>query len=195
MGEVAIKAVKASNYTNAGTIEFLVDKNKKFYFMEMNTRIQVEHPITEMVTDVDIVKEQIKIASGMKLGYKQEDIRFNGYSIECRINAENPQKKFMPCPGKITEINFPGGNGVRIDTAIYPGYTIPAIYDSMIAKLIVHAKDRDEAISKMKRCLEEFVIEDITTNIDFLLQIMENNIYHNGNYDTSFIEKLISNKS
>ena len=189
MGEAAIKAVKATKYANAGTIEFLVDKDKNFYFMEMNTRIQVEHPVTEWVTGVDIVKEQLKIASGEKLSFKQEDITFSGHSIECRINAENPYKNFRPSPGEIKELNLPGGNGVRIDTAVYTGYKIPPVYDSMIAKLIVHGKDREEAISKMKRALDECVIDGIDTNIDFLYKILENNNFRSGNFDTSFIKK------
>lgn len=189
MGDAAIKAVKASKYSNAGTIEFLVDKDKNFYFMEMNTRIQVEHPITEMVTGIDIVKEQIKIASKEKLSFKQSDIKFRGHSIECRINAENPDKNFRPCPGKIVDLNLPGGNGVRIDTAVYNGYTIPPVYDSMIAKLIVHGENRDEAIAKMKRALEEVVIDGIDTNIDFLYKIIENPNFVSGNFDTSFINK------
>ena len=189
MGEAAIKAVKAAKYANAGTIEFLVDKDKNFYFMEMNTRIQVEHPVTEWVTGVDIVKEQLKIASREKLSFKQEDITFSGHSIECRINAENPYKNFRPSPGEIKELNLPGGNGVRIDTAVYTGYKIPPVYDSMIAKLIVHGKDREEAISKMKRALDECVIDGIDTNIDFLYKILENNNFRSGNFDTSFIKK------
>ena len=189
MGEVAIKAVKASNYTNAGTIEFLVDKNKKFYFMELNTRIQVEHPITEMRTGIDLVKEQIRIAAGEKLKYKQKEIEFRGHSIECRINAENPNKNFMPSPGKINEINLPGGNGIRIDTAIYNGYVIPPNYDSMIAKIITFGINRNEAISKMKRALEELVIDGIETNRDFLFDIIKNPNFIRGKFDTSFIEK------
>ena len=189
MGEVAVKAVKEIGYSNAGTIEFLVDKNKDFYFMEMNTRIQVEHPITEMVTGVDIIKEQIKIASGEELQYKQEDIKFEGHSMEVRINAENPDKNFMPCPGTITGLHVPGGNGVRVDTAIYSGYTVPPTYDSMLAKLIVHGKTREESIAKMKSAVAEFVVEGITTNIDFLLKILENENFKANNYDTSFIQK------
>lgn len=189
MGEAAIKAVKAAKYANAGTIEFLVDKDKNFYFMEMNTRIQVEHPVTEWVTGIDIVKEQLKIASGEKLEYKQKDITFTGHSIECRINAENPYKNFRPSPGEIKELNLPGGNGVRIDTAVYTGYKIPPVYDSMIAKLIVHGKDRDEAIAKMKRALDECVIDGIDTNIDFLYRILDNKNFRTGNFDTSFIKK------
>ncbi len=189
MGEVAVKAVKEIGYSNAGTIEFLVDKNKDFYFMEMNTRIQVEHPVTEMVIGVDIIKEQIKIASGEELTYKQEDIKFNGHSMEVRINAENPDKNFMPCPGTITGLHIPGGNGVRVDTAIYSGYTVPPTYDSMLAKLIVHGKNREESIAKMKSAVAEFVVEGITTNIDFLLKILENENFKTNNYDTSFIKK------
>ena len=189
MGEVAVKAVKEIGYSNAGTIEFLVDKNKDFYFMEMNTRIQVEHPVTEMVTGVDIIKEQIKVAGGEELTYKQEDIKFEGHSMEVRINAENPDKNFMPCPGTITGLHIPGGNGVRVDTAIYSGYTVPPTYDSMLAKLIVHGKNREESIAKMKSAIAEFVVEGITTNIDFLLKILENENFKKNNYDTSFIKK------
>lgn len=190
MGEIAVKAVKEIGYTNAGTIEFLVDKNKEFYFMEMNTRVQVEHPVTEFVTGIDIIKEQIKIASGEKLEFTQEDIKFTGHSLEARVNAENPAKNFMPCPGKILGINLPGGNGIRIDTAIYAGYTVPQNYDSMLAKVIVHGKDRNESIAKMKSALSEFVIDGIETNIDFLLSILENEDFKNNNYDTSFIKTM-----
>lgn len=189
MGEAAIKAVKAAEYSSAGTIEFLVDKDRNFYFMEMNTRIQVEHPVTEWVTGVDIVKEQLKIASGEELSYKQEDIEFEGHSIECRINAENPYQNFRPSPGEIKELNLPGGNGVRVDTAVYTGYKIPPVYDSMIAKIIVHGKDRQEAIAKMKRSLDECVIDGIDTNIDFLYRILENENFEKGDFDTSFIKK------
>ena len=195
MGNAAIKAAKAAGYTSCGTVEFLVDKDKNFYFMEMNTRIQVEHPITEMRTGIDIVKEQIKIAAGEKLRFKQKDIEFRGSSIECRINAENPSKKFRPSPGTITGINLPGGNGVRVDTAIYAGYTVPANYDSMIAKIIVHGQTRGEAISKMKRALEELVVEGIDTNRDFLYSIITHPDFIRGNFDTSFIEKMMEEKS
>ena len=191
MGEAAIKAVKASGYTSCGTIEFLVDSDKNFYFMEMNTRIQVEHPITEERTGIDIVKAQIRISAGEPLKIKQKDVKFNGYSIECRINAENPAKNFRPCPGTITGVILPGGNGVRVDTAIYSGYTIPSNYDSMIAKIITHGDTRNEAISKMKRALEETVIEGVDTNIDFLFKIIKNPTFIRGNFDTSFIEKEI----
>jgi acetyl-CoA carboxylase, biotin carboxylase subunit len=191
MGEAAKKAAIACNYSNAGTIEFLLDKNKNFYFMEMNTRVQVEHPVTEAVTGVDIIKEQIKIANGESLLYTQEDIKINGHSIECRINAENPELNFRPSPGKIQNLNLPGGFGVRIDSAIYNGYTIPPYYDSMIAKLIVHGKDRNEAILKMKRALSEFMVEGIDTNIDFLISLLHNEDVINNNYDTSYIEKWL----
>ena len=195
MGMAAIKAAKIAGYTSCGTVEFLVDSDKNFYFMEMNTRIQVEHPITEMRTGIDIVKEQIKIAAGEPLKVKQRDVKFDGCSIECRINAENPSKNFMPCPGKITDIHLPGGNGIRVDTAIYSGYVIPPNYDSMIAKIIVHGATRNEAISKMKRALEELVIEGIDTNRDFLFEMIRNPNFIRGNFDTSFIEKEILNKN
>ncbi len=191
MGEAAVRAAKTAGYTSCGTVEFLVDSDRNFYFMEMNTRIQVEHPITEMRTGIDIVKEQIKIAAGEKLKFKQKDINFKGHSIECRINAENPNKNFMPCPGKITGLNLPGGNGVRIDSAIYDGYTIPPYYDSMIAKIIVFGTTRNEAIAKMKRALEELVIEGVETNRDFLFDIIKNPDFIRGNFDTSFIEKML----
>ena len=189
MGEVAVKAVKEIGYSNAGTIEFLVDKNKDFYFMEMNTRVQVEHPVTEMVTGVDIIKEQIKIASGEELSYIQKDIKINGHSLEVRVNAENPSKNFMPCPGTITGLHLPGGNGIRVDTAIYEGYTVPQNYDSMLAKIIVHGKTREESIAKMKSAIAELVIDGIDTNRDFLYQILENKNFVSNNYDTSFIKK------
>ncbi len=189
MGKAAINGAKAAGYVNAGTMEFLLDKSGEFYFMEMNTRIQVEHPVTEMITSVDIVKEQISIANNNKLSFKQEDIVLRGHAIECRINAEMPYRNFAPCPGKITFLNIPGGNGVRVDTAVYSGYTIPPLYDSMIAKLIVHGKDRNEAIHKMIRALEEFVIEGIESNIDFQFDILNNEVFKSGNFDTSFISK------
>ena len=189
MGEVAVKAVKEIGYTNAGTIEFLVDKNLDFYFMEMNTRVQVEHPVTEMVTGVDIIKEQIKIASGEKLSFTQKDIKFSGHSMEARINAEIPEKNFMPCPGTITGLHLPGGNGIRVDTAIYSGYTVPPTYDSMLAKVIVHGKNREESIAKLKSAVAELVVEGIQTNADFILKILSNKNFINNNYDTSFIQK------
>ena len=187
MGRAAVDAAKAVGYTNAGTIEFLVDKHKNFYFMEMNTRIQVEHPVTEMVTSVDIVKEQLRIANGEELSITQEDINVKGHSIECRINAENPNKNFAPSPGKIEFLNVPGGNGIRVDTAVYPGYTIPPVYDSMIAKVIVHGNNREEAINKMIRALDEFVIQGVECNIDFQIDILNNERFKLGIFDTSFI--------
>ena len=194
LGEAAIKTAKIAGYTNAGTVEFLVDKDKNFYFMEMNTRIQVEHPITEENTGIDLIKEQIRIAAGEELRIKQNKIEIAGHSIECRINAENPSKNFRPSPGKITGLNLPGGNGIRIDTAIYEGYTIPPTYDSMLAKIIAHGTTRNEAIAKMKRALEELVIEGVDTNVDFLFNIITNLDFIRGKYDTSFIEEKIMKK-
>ena len=187
MGKTALLAIKAYKYFSAGTIEFLVDKYKNFYFMEMNTRIQVEHPVTEMITGIDIVKEQIRIASGERLRFTQKDIHFNGHSLECRINAEDPEKDFMPTAGEIKELNLPGGNGVRLDSAVYSGYKISPFYDSMIAKIIVHGEDRAEAIAKMKRALDECVIEGVTTNLDYLYSILEDEKFVSGDFDTSFI--------
>ena len=188
MEKVSVKAIEKIGYTNAGTIEYLVDKEGNFYFMEMNTRLQVEHPVTELVTGVDLVKEQINIAAGKKLSKEVMNLHVKGHSIECRINAENPEKNFMPCPGKITGLHIPGGNGIRVDSAIYQDYVIPPNYDSMIAKLIVHGKDREECINKMKSALGEFVIEGVTTNIDFLYKILENPEFIKNDYDTSFIK-------
>ena len=189
MGEVAVKAAKAVNYENAGTIEFLLDKDKNFYFMEMNTRIQVEHPVTELVSGIDLIKEQIRVAAGEPLSVSQEDIQIKGHAIECRINAENPKKHFMPCPGRITNVHIPGGNGVRVDTHIYNGYKVPANYDSMLMKLIVYDKDRASAIAKMRSALGEVIIEGIETNIDFQYEILENEAFQKGDTDTGFIEK------
>jgi acetyl-CoA carboxylase biotin carboxylase subunit len=195
MGEVAVKAAKAVNYKNAGTIEFLVDGDLKYYFMEMNTRIQVEHPITEMITGIDLIKEQINIAAGKELAFRQKDIKIKGHSIECRINAENPDKDFRPSPGKIEQLNVPGGPGIRLDSAVYQGYTIPPSYDSMIGKLIVHGRDRIEAISKMKRALGEFVIEGVDNNIDFQFDILSDEDFVKGVYNTGFLkDKLVRNK-
>ncbi|MBU0651189.1 acetyl-CoA carboxylase biotin carboxylase subunit [bacterium] len=191
LGEAAVKGARAAKYVNAGTIEFLLDKNNDFYFMEMNTRIQVEHPVTEMVTDIDLIKEQIRIAAGEKLRYKQEDIVINGASIECRINAEDPDNNFMPCAGEIVACNFPGGFGVRIDTHVYQGYKIPPFYDSMIAKLIVHGKTRDEAISILKRTLEEFVIEGVKTTIPLFKRIVRDKTFIESKFDTSYMEKFL----
>lgn len=190
MGEAAVRAAKAAGYVNAGTIEFLLDKSGAFYFMEMNTRIQVEHPVTEWVTGIDLVKEQIRIASGETLSCTQDEVQLTGHAIECRINAENPKKGFRPSPGTITDMYLPSGKGVRIDTAIYPGYSIPPYYDSMIAKLIVWAKDRQEAIQKMQSALGEMVIEGVHTNIDYQYEILNHPDYLSGNVDVGFIQKM-----
>lgn len=187
MGDAAVRAAKAVGYENAGTIEFLLDEDKNFYFMEMNTRIQVEHPVTELVTGLDLIKEQIRIAAGQPLSFCQEDIGIRGHAIECRINAENPEKNFMPCPGVITNIHMPGGNGVRVDSHIYNDYQIPPNYDSMIMKLIVHGKDRDDAIARMRSALGELVIEGIDTNLDFQFEILCHPAYQEGDTDTHFI--------
>lgn len=190
MGETAVRAAKACGYTNAGTVEFLLENDERFYFMEMNTRIQVEHPVTEWVTGVDLIKEQIKIASGLPLPYKQKDIKIQGYAIECRVNAENPEKNFLPSPGTITGMFLPGGKGVRVDSAIYEGYTVPAYYDSMLAKIIVYADTREEAMVKMRSVLGEVVIDGIDTNIDYLYGILDHPDYCDGNVDIEFIEKM-----
>lgn len=187
MGETAVKAAKAVGYENAGTIEFLLDKHKNFYFMEMNTRIQVEHPVTEMVTGLDLIKEQIRIAAGEPLSVRQEDMVLKGHAIECRINAENPAKNFMPCPGRITQVHMPGGNGVRVDSHIYSDYQVPVSYDSMLLKLIVHGEDRQAAIAKMRSALGELVIDGIETNVDFQYEILRNEAYQKGEIDTDFI--------
>ncbi len=189
MGKAAIKAAKTVNYYSTGTIEFLLDKNSNFYFMEMNTRIQVEHPVTEMVTGIDLIKEQIKVAFGEGLSYSQDDIRLRGHAIECRINAENP-KTFTPCPGTITSFHLPGGPGVRIDTAAYLNCKISPYYDSLIAKLIVHGNDRQEAIRRMQRALEEFIIEGIDTTIPFHLEMLKNEAFIDGNINTEFLCRL-----
>lgn len=189
MGEVAVRAAKAVNYVGAGTVEFIYDyANKCFYFMEMNTRIQVEHPITEMVTGIDLVQEQLRIASGLELQHEQEAITLSGWSIECRINAEDPENDFMPSPGKVDHYALPGGFGVRIDSAVYAGYTIQPFYDSLVAKLIVHGKDRNDAIRKMKRALEHFKIAGIKTTIPFLNQLLQNEVFLSGNFNTNFLE-------
>lgn len=188
MGEAAVTAAKVCGYHNAGTIEFLVENGKDFYFMEMNTRIQVEHPVTEWVTGIDLVKAQIKIAAGMPLEYKQEDIGVRGHAIECRINAENPKLNFRPSPGKIQALNIPGGPGIRIDSAVYQGYTISPYYDSMIAKLIVYAPTREEAIMKMKWALSEFIVDGIDTNIDFQLALIRCDAFESGDYNNRFLE-------
>lgn len=186
MGMAAVKAAKACGYYNAGTIEFLVENNN-FYFMEMNTRIQVEHPVTEFVTGVDLVKSQIKIAAGLPLDYSQEDIKVSGHAIECRINAENPKLGFRPSPGKIIALHTPGGPGIRIDSAAYQGYTIPPYYDSMIAKLIVYAPTRQDAIMKMRWALSEFIVEGVDTNIDFQLALIKSEAFESGVYDNGFL--------
>ena len=191
MGEAAKRAVEAAGYCNAGTVEFLVDQDGNFYFMEMNTRIQVEHPITELVTGVDIVKSQLAVAQGKPLALRQEDIHMLGHAIECRINAENPAQGFRPCPGTIKALYMPGGPGVRIDSAVYAGYTIPPWYDSMIAKLIVHAPTRREAIMKMRWALAEFLVEGVDTNIDFQLSLLHNPDFEAGQYDIGFLDRLM----
>jgi len=192
MGEAAVKAARAVGYENAGTIEFLFDKDQNFYFMEMNTRIQVEHPVTEAVTGLDLIKEQIRIAAGEPLRLTQEEVRFQGHALECRINAENPQRNFMPCPGVVEDLHFPGGHGIRVDSAVYSGYRIPANYDSMIAKLIVHGEDRETAIAKMESALDEMVIEGVATNQEYQLRILEHPVFREGCQDTSFIEKYLT---
>ena len=190
MGEAAVRAAKAAGYRNAGTIEFLLEKSGAFYFMEMNTRIQVEHPVTEWVTGVDLIKEQIRIADGQKLGVKQKEVRISGHAIECRINAENPSRGFRPSPGTITDMYFPGGKGIRIDSAVYSGYTIPPYYDSMIAKVIVWAKNRTEAIRKMQSALGEVIIEGIDTNVDYLYELLNNPVYQSGEFNVNFIDTI-----
>lgn len=191
MGAAAVQATKAVNYSNAGTIEFLLDRNGRYYFIEMNTRIQVEHPVTEFVTGLDLVKEQIRIANGEPLGLTQADITTRGWAIECRINAENPDKNFMPSPGTIEIYHVPGGPGVRVDSAVYQGYSIPPYYDSMIGKLIVWGANREEAIQRMKRALEEFVIEGINTTIPFHLKVLDNAFFRRGEVYTNFIQRRI----
>jgi acetyl-CoA carboxylase biotin carboxylase subunit len=191
MGEAAVKLAKAVGYVNAGTIEFLVDKNLNYYFIEMNTRIQVEHPVTEFITGIDLVKEQIKIALGKKLPFTQRQIKITGHAIECRINAEDVKANFRPAPGKITQLIMPGGIGVRIDTHIYPGYEVPPFYDSMIAKLIVHAPTRKEAIRKMLVALEQFMVDGITTNIEFHYSLLHTQEFISGNVDTGFVARFL----
>ena len=189
MGEAAVKAAKACGYQNAGTVEFLVDNDRNFYFMEMNARIQVEHPVTEMETGIDLIKQQIMIASGMPLGIKQEDVKLCGHTIECRINAEDPKNGFRPCPGRIESVHCPGGFGVRIDTAVYQGYEIPQYYDNMIAKLIVHGQDREEAITKMRVALGEMLIEGVQTNIDYQLNLLRDKEFRSGRFDIGFLNR------
>lgn len=191
MGEAAVTAAKQCGYYNAGTIEFLVDENRDFYFMEMNTRIQVEHPITEEVTGFDLVKAQIEVAADLPLSVSQDDIELRGHAIECRINAENPEFNFRPSPGTITALYMPGGPGIRIDGAVYQGYTITPYYDSMISKLIAHGSDREDAINKMKWALSEFIVEGVDTNIDFQLEIIKNSDFRSGNYDIGFLNRYM----
>lgn len=192
MGNAAIAAAKVCNYHNAGTIEFLVDADQNFYFMEMNTRIQVEHPITEFVTGIDLVKMQLKIAAGETLPFTQKDIHVKGHSIECRINAENPEHGFRPSPGKIVALHIPGGPGVRVDSSVYQGYTITPFYDSMIAKLIVYAPDRETAIMKMRWALAEFIVEGVDTNIDFQLSLLRDKMFESGKYDIGYLGRKMS---
>lgn len=191
MMEAAVKAAASVRYTGAGTIEFIMDKDGQFYFMEMNTRIQVEHGVTELLTNTDLVMEQIRVSAGEKLSYRQEDIPFLGHSIECRINAEIPEKNFMPSPGKITALHLPGGNGVRVDTALYTGYTVPMEYDSMIAKVLVLGRNRDEAIQKMRVALEEMLVLGVETNLDFQYKIMRSEAFREGKVDTGFVERFM----
>jgi acetyl-CoA carboxylase, biotin carboxylase subunit len=189
MGDAAVRAAQAVNYSGAGTLEFLLGTDGSFYFMEMNTRIQVEHPVTEMITNIDIIKEMIRVAEGEPLSFSQEDVKINGWSIECRINAEDPERNFMPSPGQIQFYLPPGGLGVRVDSAAYQGYTIPPHYDSMIAKLIVWGATREEAISRMRRALSEFAVEGIHTTIPFHLKLLQHNKFIDGSFDIKFLEE------
>jgi acetyl-CoA carboxylase biotin carboxylase subunit len=194
MCEAAVRLVKAAHYTNAGTVEFLVDRKQNFYLLEVNARIQVEHPVTEQVTGIDLIKQQIRIAAGESLGIKQKDITQTGHSIECRINAEDPARNFAPSPGLIEELRVPGGPGVRLDSHAYAGYRIPPNYDSMIGKLIVHRRTRAEAIATMKRALGEFHIAPIRSTIPLHLQIMDNQHFQNADVDTGFVERVLLGK-
>lgn len=189
MGEMAVRAARSVSYTGAGTVEFLLDKDQNFYFLEMNTRIQVEHPVTEMVTGIDLIKEQIRLAAGEPLGYNQEEIRVRGWSIECRINAEDPGRDFAPSPGVITAFLPPGGPGVRLDSAAYPGWKVPPYYDSLIAKLIAWGQDRDEALARMERALSEFFIEGIKTTISFHRQVLQDPLFRRGELSTGFLQR------
>lgn len=193
MGEAAVKGAKSVKYRGAGTVEFLVD-GENFYFMEMNTRIQVEHPVTEMVTGVDLIKEQIRVAAGEKLSVKQDEIKLTGWAMECRVNAEDPDNDFKPCPGHIEAMNMPGGMGVRVDTHMYSGYDVPPFYDSMIAKLITYGKDREEAITIMERALEEFLVTPVKTTVDFHKKVLADADFRSGNYSTHFVEKFFPDK-
>ena len=188
MGAAAVKAASAAGYENAGTVEFLLDSGGVFYFIEMNTRIQVEHAVTEAVTGRDLIKEQIRIAAGEPLSFTQEEVHLQGHAVECRINAENPEKNFLPCPGTIEEVHFPGGNGIRVDSAIYAGYRIPPQYDSMIAKVIAHGSSREEALEKLAGALEEFQLTGVDTNREYQLRLLRHPVFRAGKQDTSFIE-------
>ncbi|OOM07288.1 acetyl-CoA carboxylase biotin carboxylase subunit [Clostridium saccharobutylicum] len=188
MGEAAVRVAKAVKYNSVGTVEFLLNEDNNFYFMEMNTRIQVEHGVTEMITGIDLMKEQILVASGEKLSFTQEDVKINGCALECRINAEDPSRNFIPCPGKVENYLSPGGIGLRIDSAVYPGYVISPFYDSMVSKVIAWGRDRDEAILRMKRALNEFVIEGVKTTIPFHKKLMDNETFRTGNFNTKFLE-------
>ena len=192
--ESALKAVKGTNYEGAGTVEFIVDKDKNFYFIEMNTRIQVEHPVTEMIVDKDLIKLQIQIAAGNPIPFKQEDVLMRGHVIECRINAENPEGGFTPCPGEIEEINIPGGFGVRFDTFVYAGYSIPPLYDSMIGKLICKADTKEECVAKMNGALDELIIDGIKTNIEFQRELINSDEFLNDTHDTGFIERKLNER-
>ena len=191
MGETAVKASKAVEYSSTGTVEFLLEGNEHYYFMEMNTRIQVEHPVTEMISGLDLIKEQIKVAIGETLDWTQEGIKLEGHAIECRINAEDPNRQFLPTPGTITSFHVPGGPGVRVDTHAYAGYKVPPYYDSLLAKLITHGHDREEALIRMKRALGEFIVEGISTTIPFHQVVLNHEIFQSGNYHTGSIEEII----
>lgn len=193
MGQAAIRAARSVGYVNAGTVEFLLDRDGRFYFLEMNTRIQVEHGVTEMVTGVDLVKAQIRIAAGEELSLSQEDVRLDGHAIECRINCEDPQN-FVPSPGTITAVHFPGGPGIRIDTAIFPGYTVPPHYDPLLAKLMAWGQDREEAVARMARALEEFRVEGIRTNLDFLRRIVATREFRRGELSTDFVQRMLAHQ-
>jgi acetyl-CoA carboxylase biotin carboxylase subunit len=195
IGDLVIKGVKSAGYRSVGTVEFLMDKNGNFYFMEMNTRIQVEHPVTEMITGIDLVKEQIKIAAGEKLKFHQDDIKMTGAAIECRINAEDPLNNFMPCPGKIETLSLPGGPNVRVDTHVYQGYNISPYYDSMVAKIIVHRENRNEAIKTMLRALDEFIIAPVKTTVGFHKALLENPLFKKGDVSTHLAENLTKPKT
>ena len=191
MGEIAVQGASQVGYVGAGTIEFLLDKDKNFYFMEMNTRIQVEHPVTEMVYNKDLLKDQIRVAAGEPLGYGQKDIVLSGHAIECRINAEDPDKNFMPNPGKIETIHLPGGPGIRVDSHAYSQYHIPPYYDSLIAKLIIYGRDRDEAIVRLRRALNEFIVEGIKTTVSFHRKMVDIKEFVTGDFDTGFLDRMM----